>query len=221
MSFQLNDALTIPKPWVRFKNFSQYPVGRQSAKRIAPHGFVRYAQINWIAGGSPAAGYFLLFRQKKVTQEKATPFRRPLRGFPALLAKPGGCATRPCGPQTVLADFPRLGCATRRWKRGTSWQTIPTLALPLKGRGLVRGCGCGGELFDGYPLLHRRGWAEKSGGVGEHCLRPARPSCAATRFFDQPRAARRAGAAGCPFLWLLSFGQAKERMPAAGLLPAI
>jgi hypothetical protein len=40
-------------------------------------------------------------------------------------------------------------------------------------------------------------------------------------FSGQPRVARRAGAAGCPFLWLLSFGQAKERMPAAGLPPAI
>jgi len=29
-----------------------------------------------IAGGSPAAGYFLLRRQKKVTQEKATPVCR-------------------------------------------------------------------------------------------------------------------------------------------------
>jgi len=32
-------------------------------------------QVNF-AGGSPAAGYFLLRRQKKVTQEKATPVCR-------------------------------------------------------------------------------------------------------------------------------------------------
>ena len=41
---------------------------------------------NCIAGGSPAAGNFLLHRQKKVTKEKATPVRRlPLRSS----AKPG------------------------------------------------------------------------------------------------------------------------------------
>lgn len=34
--------------------------------------------------------------------------------FPALLAKPGGCATRAYGPQTVLADFSRLVCVARR-----------------------------------------------------------------------------------------------------------
>jgi hypothetical protein len=35
-----------------------------------------------------------LLRQKKGTKEKATPLRRPLRGFPALLNGPGGCGTR-------------------------------------------------------------------------------------------------------------------------------
>ena len=41
---------------------------------------------NCIAAGSPAAGNFLLHRQKKVTKEKATPVRRlPLRSS----AKPG------------------------------------------------------------------------------------------------------------------------------------
>src|ERR1700683_1788944 len=45
----------------------------------------RHFQIN-VAGGSPAASYLLLSRQKKVTQEKATPVRRPF-GLP--------CGTRP------------------------------------------------------------------------------------------------------------------------------
>jgi len=35
------------------------------------------------AGGSPAAGYFLLLRQKKVTKEKATPIRHPF-GIPCV-----------------------------------------------------------------------------------------------------------------------------------------
>src|SRR5277367_249300 len=62
--------------------------------------------------GLPAAGHFLLLRQKKVTKEKATQVRRPF-GFP--------CGTRPEGPlrysppsgaQTVLAanlSFSPLG----------------------------------------------------------------------------------------------------------------
>jgi hypothetical protein len=40
------------------------------------------------AGGSPAAGYFLLFAQKKVTKEKGTLARRSF-GLP--------CAARPAG----------------------------------------------------------------------------------------------------------------------------
>jgi len=125
----------------------------------------------WIAGGSPAAGYVLLSRQKNVTQEKATPFRRPpLRcGYPALLAKPGGCGTRPCGPQTVLADFPRLVCATRRRNRGNSENhphPAPLLLCPghravgYEGEGMSAGVGCGDEgtasfAIDAVRYAHR------------------------------------------------------------------
>jgi hypothetical protein len=35
------------------------------------------------AGGSPAASYFLLLRQNKVTKEKATPIRHPF-GIPCV-----------------------------------------------------------------------------------------------------------------------------------------
>jgi hypothetical protein len=59
--------------------------------------------------GIPPCGraYFLLLRQKKVAKEKATPgFAVGCADFPALLATGGGCGTRPCGPQTVLALFP-------------------------------------------------------------------------------------------------------------------
>jgi hypothetical protein len=38
----------------------------------------------------PAASNFLLLRQKKVTKEKASLRRRPLRGYPVLLAPAGG-----------------------------------------------------------------------------------------------------------------------------------
>gem|GEM_PF-2995776 len=58
------------------------------------------------AGGGPAASDFLLCGQKKVTKEKPPRLAGP-SGFPALLAKPGGSATRPrkrglrqCSPTT-------------------------------------------------------------------------------------------------------------------------
>ena len=75
--------------------------------------------------GVPPCGraYFLLLRQKKVAKEKATPgYAVGCADSPALLEAPGtprvlprtaahcsgrGCGTRPCGPQTVLAEGPR------------------------------------------------------------------------------------------------------------------
>jgi len=62
------------------------------------------------AGGSPAAGYFLLLRQKKVPKEKATPIRH-LFEVPCVCstgqaaAELARSAARPRA-QTVLADIP-------------------------------------------------------------------------------------------------------------------
>ena len=100
------------------------------AKQAA--GFLRKVRVvihsEWDAGGSPAASHFLLLRQKKVTQEKATPGSSALTGCPALLASEGGCGTRArrgtahtvsfrARPQTVLADYP----FTRSVARLLSW----------------------------------------------------------------------------------------------------
>jgi hypothetical protein len=62
----------------------------------------------------------------------------------------------------------------------------------------------------------------RAGEFGEDCLSPraARASYAAARPGEQRREVRsqlyreRTGAAGSPFLWLLSFGEAKESTPA-------
>ncbi len=63
--------------------------------------------------------YFLLLRQKKVAKEKATPgCAVGYADSPALLDAPGGCGTRGCAPQTVLADCPRPVCVARRSTRG-------------------------------------------------------------------------------------------------------
>jgi hypothetical protein len=73
-----------------------------------------------VAGGSPAASYFLLFGQEKVTKEKATPANRRWRGVHALLGMDGGCGTRVrhqwmTDAQTVLAESPVHTCAARRF----------------------------------------------------------------------------------------------------------
>ena len=81
---------------------------------------MRCFKINF-AGGSPAAAYFLLSGQEKVSKEKAAPFAGP-SDSPALLATPGGCGTRPrdktARAQTVLAEFPRRDSAARRLAGG-------------------------------------------------------------------------------------------------------
>jgi hypothetical protein len=50
---------------------------------------------------SLSASYFLLLGQKKVTKQKATLLAAP-SGYPALLAKPSGCASQ-SSPTTLGA----------------------------------------------------------------------------------------------------------------------
>ncbi|MBS1160513.1 MAG: hypothetical protein H6R15_2932 [Proteobacteria bacterium] len=67
--------------------------------------------------GVPPCGraYFFLLRQEKVAKKKVTPgYAVGCADSPALLEVPGGCGTRPFGPQTVLADFPRPFSVARR-----------------------------------------------------------------------------------------------------------
>ena len=69
--------------------------------------------------------YFLLLRQNKVAKEKATPaYAVGYADSLALLEAPGGCGTRGCAPQTVLADCPRPFSAAQRfrWGPGTASQ---------------------------------------------------------------------------------------------------
>jgi len=78
------------------------------------------------AGGRPAAGYFLLRDQEKVTKEKAAPLRRSfgrLRTSFGLLASWAAVqlarsASRPRA-QTVLAGIPQLACQTSAAQKGT------------------------------------------------------------------------------------------------------
>jgi len=144
------------------------------------------------------AGRFLLRRQKKSAKEKAPPGSAVgCADCPALLAKPGGCATRACGPQTVLADCPRLACVARRCTGGTASERKRRCA---KIRMVFCLALCGVE--------QRRAQREKGRGLseprrGEFRSPPLRPSSA-----EHP--AQPGDAAGARFLCLLSFGKTKE-----------
>ena len=64
-------------------------------------------EVSLRPGSALRASHFLLLRQKKVSKEKATPsYAVGYADSPALLATGGGCGTRGCAPQTVLALFP-------------------------------------------------------------------------------------------------------------------
>jgi len=94
------------------------------------------------SGSAPdARAYFLLLRQKKVAKEKATPLSPPRlrRGALRCGIAPGGCGTRPCGAQTVLAETPGAMALLGVAKGGKSrqqchlWRSIrPALWVPLR-----------------------------------------------------------------------------------------
>ena len=116
-----------------------------------------------------ARAYFLLLRQKKVAKEKATPrYAVGCADSPALLVKPGGCATRGDAPQTVLADCPRLASVARRCTRGSK--------RPSK-HDRQR------QKFRSVCLLPfaSSSSAGRNGKKGEDCLRANGPSSAAPR----------------------------------------
>ena len=84
-----------------------------------------------IAGGSPAAGDFLLRRQKKVTKENATPVRCPF-GVPCAARTSGRLrnsrfALRQCSP-TAPARAALLGSSHGYHKRKFFWSEAEILS---------------------------------------------------------------------------------------------
>ena len=118
-------------------------------------------------GFALTARYFFLSCQEEVPKKKSRPLRRPATpGALRCSGATGGCATRPCGAQTVLAPFSVSPCAARR-RRGQDQHRPHFLAQEVA---LKRRSPCGAPSNAGQP-----------GDVGEHCLRAAGPSCAAVR----------------------------------------
>ena len=173
-------------------------------------------------GGSAleARAYFLLLRQKKVAKEKATPgYAVGVADCPALLAVGGGCGTRPCGPQTVLALFPPaaplLGAAHGDSKSVAGQAAsffIEYCGRPrktAKNRSRCLSSDAFGVPLRGAEQRRRAGGLRLALSEPQASLasRPARRVAQGTGRSPAPTQ-------GSPFLWLLSFGEAKESTPA-------
>ncbi len=167
--------------------------------------------------------YFLLRGQKKVAKEKATPGSvSRYAGFPALLETPGGCATRGCAPQTVLADCPRHFCVARHLSRGPKGgmaeasreQMTCCGQLPKKGKNQESADTLSAP--DGLPgPLRGAKQRRRAGGSRLALFEPQASSGKPPGLSSSARnRACPAPTQGWPFLWLLSFGHTKESTPA-------
>ena len=173
-----------------------------------------------------ARAYFLLLRQKKVAKEKATPgYAAGVADSPALLDAGGGCGTRACGPQTVLALFPPTSAllgATHGDPKGVSAQRA-NAQFRRRHSGESRNPGIsihwtpafagvtGAQSTDGLPGPLRG--AEQRRAAGGRRLAVSEPQASlASRPADRVAQGTRAAGTdpGSPFLCLLSFGEAKE-----------
>ncbi len=173
---------------------------------------VQAALASEAPGSAPdARAYFLFCGKKKVAKEKATPgYAVGCADSPALLEGPGGCATRPYGPQTVLADFPRPFSVARR----STWG--PRKPAVYDGLRLKERCTFSSDRFTG-PLGRRRatqGLADKGRALSE-------PRSGELRSPRQDRVAQGTRAAGADlgvafFLATFSWPNKKKYARASG-----
>jgi hypothetical protein len=164
-----------------------------------------------VPGRAPAAPYFLLLRQKKVCKEKAS--RRTGR-----FAVP--CAARIWRGRAELGyrlkqrpPFSARRCAAQPvHTAGSEYPRHRPVEPSLRHAG-------GNPL----PLPAVMRWREAQGRAdqGWRCLsrRRVQPDPARTEQRSVPAATLRDSASGSPFLWALSFGEAKESASAAGPRP--
>jgi len=178
------------------------------------------------------ATHFLLLRQKKVSKEKAT----PLSATPALRYG-ATCGARVSRGLAELASLKQLRALIRETLRssaqpeGRANRTGLCFARPTSHRGAARLGGWDWLLVlvlgpseakaaRSHPFCMRRG-AQMEAGSGqqlfersEFCGPPPESSTAGC-----PQRSGGTQTAGSPFLWLLSFGEAKESSSPAGARP--
>jgi len=183
------------------------------------------------AGGSPAATHFLLFRQKKVSKEKATPLSASLRFAAGNLR----CSVQPGpGSNSLRSDNrPSLSdwtSAPRRIQKGCGDRIGNGFGFGYA-IGLRRGCALR-VLASPYPnpnphlFLHPSGWAEERSRKrirASDCLSVASssstPLSASTAGCPQRSEGTRT--IGSPFFWVLFFGDAKKSASPAGARPGL
>ena len=147
------------------------------------------------AGGSPAATYFLLGGQEKVSKEKAALVRRPLTGVPCVTQRIWRLRNSPLPLRGKGSDSPRRHPQIRlrysashkglRPRNETGLKVSPTPGFRFPLRAAEQHSPVGGS---------RRALSEPS---------LARASCAAARQGEQHRGVRRTGEPGAGFFWLL------------------
>ena len=169
-------------------------------------------------GSALRASYFLLLRQKKVSKEKATPgCAVGYADSPAPLGTGGGCGTRGCAPQTVLALFPPapalLGASHGDPKGGMAQAIRDEMVCCGRPEKMPKN---ENRCFspDSLPGPLRGAEQRRNAGGSRLALSEPQASLASRPAF---RVAQGTGAAGTdpgsPFLCLLSFGEAKESKP--------
>ncbi|SDZ64970.1 hypothetical protein SAMN05518854_109185 [Variovorax sp. YR266] len=177
------------------------------------------------------ATYFSLLRQRKVGKRKATLLSASLRfatgnlrcSTPEGVRRTRSTALRSnsCGPD------PSYVCAPRRSQKGLGNRAGHRCARRGAAAGAARLQPHGGRakqrpVLSPPPLWLRRG-AERFADQGRSCLSEASSADPAKREHRRlPRsAAKGAQTVGSPFLWLLSFGEAKESSSLAGARPGL
>ena len=187
--------------------------------------------LNWLGVPPCWRAYFLLFAQKKVAKEKVTPGSAPgcARSL-ALLGTPGGWLNSPAA-QTPPADCPRRTCVAQRLSRGPAnhpYTERPSLNLSHRRKPVSSALNDGVEIEHlpvepgrlSGPHVERRAtqaMAEKGRGLSEG--RSPEFRSPRQRRVAQGSRQRRPRSLGSPFLWLLSFGEAKESTPASKAEP--
>ncbi len=180
------------------------------------------------------ATYFLLLRQKKVSKEKAT----PLSATPSLRYG-ATCGARVSRGLAELASLKQLRALIRETLRSSAQPEggETTRAIALLGHEAAAGAQrqrrwvlgiwdwlFGAERSEGVSV------STPSGCAGERSVSRirARPCLSEASLGETPRNVSTAGCpersagtqpAGSPFLWLLSFGEAKESSSPAGASP--
>ena len=180
---------------------------------------------------SPAKGFalearanFPLLRQKKVAKEKATPgYAVGCAESPALLETGGGCGTR-ATPSNSPRPFSAGFSVARRSTRGprsvsqrTGYQEFECHGQPgKKPKNEIPSL-----LTDALPDPLRGAEQRRNVGGSRLALSEPKASLASRPAFRVAQGSRRSRPRnpGSPFLWLLSFGEAKESKPASKAEP--